>query len=94
MYVFRWGYLIDKYNLSANQTDLVKIAPREIFQCRSSGGPETPLSKSRADYQVDFVLLAHLQSVLNLDVHISDGNFHLRMTQQYLGSPETFRAPI
>ena len=25
MYVFRWGYLIDKYNLSANQTDLAKI---------------------------------------------------------------------
>jgi len=26
MYVFRWAYLIDKYNLSANQADLVKIA--------------------------------------------------------------------
>ncbi len=26
MYVFRWGYLIDKYDLSANQVDHAKIA--------------------------------------------------------------------
>jgi hypothetical protein len=25
-YVFRWLYLIDKYNLTSNQTDLAKIA--------------------------------------------------------------------
>jgi hypothetical protein len=33
MYVFRWGYLIDKYNLSANQTDRTKIADVES-DCR------------------------------------------------------------
>ncbi len=26
MYVFRWSYLIDKYNLSANQVDSAKIS--------------------------------------------------------------------
>ena len=29
MYVFRWTYLIDKYNLSANQVDKDKI--REVI---------------------------------------------------------------
>ena len=29
MYVFRWTYLIDKYNLTSNQTDLAKIADVE-----------------------------------------------------------------
>ncbi len=32
MYVFRWSYLIDKYNLSANQLDKEKIN-KSLSEC-------------------------------------------------------------
>ena len=32
-YVFKWNHLIDKYNLTSNQTDLAKIADVES-ECR------------------------------------------------------------
>ncbi len=43
--------------------------------------PKRPRGASQGLYWLDFGLLCHLQSVFDLDAQVSDGTFHLCVTQ-------------